>query len=104
MAHTLISAQTDAVSTKAPFRVVDVPAMVFASNLAGAEEVDLFVSPDDGTTWITLGLEEGDGTPAAVTLTATRTAFIIHSPMYLGVTKDATVGAAGVFLSDIINS
>lgn len=104
MAHTLISAQTGAVSTKAEFAVVDVPATLLATGLAGAEEADIFISPDQGTTWATLGMEEGTGTPAVVTLTATRTAFVIEAPMYIGVTKDASTGAAGVFLSDLTDT
>lgn len=104
MAHTLIAAQTDAVSTKAEFAVVDVPATLFAVGLAGGEEADIFVSPDHGTTWATLGMDEGDGTPAVVTLTATRTAFVITSPMHLGVTKDSSTGAAGVYLSDLTDT
>lgn len=100
MALTLITATTDAVSTKAEYVCHSPPATVFAVGLAGAEEADLFISPDNGTTWQALGLEEGDGSPGLVTLTATRTAFTINSPMYLGVTKDASVGAAGVYVSD----
>lgn len=105
MAHTLIAPTEDAVTTKAEFSVVDVPATLLATGLAGGVEVDISISSDQGTTWATLGMEEGNGTPAVITLTATRTAFVIQSPMYIGVVKDASPGsAAGVFLSDLTDT
>ena len=104
MAHTLIAATTAAVATKAEFRVEHYPATLMAVGLAGAEEADIFISPDNGTTWATLGAEDGSGTPKVVTLTATRTAFVIQSPMYIGVTKDSSTGAAGVFIADDIDT
>jgi len=100
MAHTLIAAVTGAVATKAEFNVIDLPATLMATGLAGGEEADIFISPDQGTTWATLGAEDGSGTPKVITLTATRTAFPILSPMYIGVTKDSSSAAAGVFIAD----
>ncbi len=100
MAKTLITATTSAVTSKASYSVCKPPVTVFAVGLAGAETCSFYISPDHGTTWQTLGMEEGDGTPAALTLTATRTAVKIDFPCYLGVTKAATTGAAGVYVAD----
>jgi hypothetical protein len=60
-----------------------------AAGLAGAEEVDIFVS--DGTGWATYG----DGS-AAITLTATLPAVSLPAGPRYAVLKDATAGAAGV--------
>lgn len=99
MAHTLIAAQTDAVVVKAAFAVHRVPATLFAVGLAGAEECDIYISPDQGTTWTEL-----DKDSAVVKLTHADSSFSIQSPMHLGVLKDATVAAAGVYLSDSIDT
>lgn len=103
MAYTLISAQTDAVATKAGFAVRKVPATLFATGLAGVEECDIFISEDEGATWTVLSTAEAGGASAARKLIVGQMAFEITSHMYIGVTKDATVGAAGVFLSDEAN-
>lgn len=98
MAHTIISSQTAAVSTVQSIRVSHVPATLFATGLAGAEECDLYISPDAGATWEVL---DKDSSP--VTLTAVNSSYSIQSPMLLGVKKDATSAASGIYLSDEIN-
>ena len=92
---TIIGETTDAVSTTAEFPVVQkmLPATISATNLAGAETVAILFSVDGGATFEPLAQ---DGTD--LELTATSNVFTIQSPMMLGVTKSATVGASGVFI------
>ena len=94
--QTLIEAQTDAVSTQAPFQVTrdNLPVTLMAVGLAGSEECDLYFSHDEGTTWTLLRDKDGN----VLKLTATVTSLAIDSPILLGVTKDASVGAAGVYV------
>lgn len=94
MVMTLISAQTDEVATKARFPITQdrVPTTIIADNLAGAEEVDFYFSIDDGATWALLYV---DG--SAVVLTATDNAKTFYGPMLIGVVKDETAGACGVY-------
>lgn len=94
MAVEIIPAQTDAVTVQARIRVTEVPATIIADNLAGAEECDLYFSVDDGANWVTL---QEDGSPTK--LTAVNNAIAVYSPMLIGVTKDATAGACGVYQS-----
>lgn len=100
MAYTLITAVTDAVATKAGFAVREVPATLFATGLAAAEECDIFISPDEGANWIALSGHDFAGGVEPKKLVATKISYEILTPMYIGVTKDATVAAAGVYLSD----
>lgn len=94
MAVEIIAATTSAVTVKARIRVTEVPSTIIADNLATTEECDLFFSVDNGTTWKTL---QEDGAPTV--LTATNNAVAIYSPMLIGITKDATAGACGVYQS-----
>ena len=64
-----------------------------ATNLAGAETVEIMFSVDGGTTFEELAQDGAD-----LTLTATANTLAITSPLLLGVKKDATVAAAGVFV------
>lgn len=90
----LIAATTSAVATKAPYKITQdrVPTTIIADNLAGAEEVDIFFSIDAGATWQTLQVEG-----SAVKLTATDNAKTFYGPMLIGVVKDSTAGACGVY-------
>lgn len=94
--QTLIEETTSAVTTPAFVKVTQdmVPATLIASGLATTEEAQVLVSVDDGVTNQEV-LQEG----TTVVLTATDTVKSINSPMMVGVTKDATVAAGGVFLS-----
>jgi hypothetical protein len=89
----IIASQTAAVTAKASVETGAYGTVTFsADNLAGAEEVDLFVNV--GGTWKTL--VDADG--AAVTLTVNKTfATVEGGPTYAAV-KDATAGACGVFV------
>lgn len=69
------------------------PVLLFANNLAGAEEVDIFLSPD-GTNWQVY--KEGSTTKV---LTATITMLPLAYPGRYKVSKDATVGACAVFIN-----
>lgn len=94
--QTIIAAQTGAVATQVPFRVDrnNAPVTIMATGLAGAEEVDIFFSADNGSTWSVLRDKDGND----MKLTATVTSLAVDSPVMLGFTKDASVGAAGVFV------
>ena len=96
--QTLISARTAAVvnPNEAKYQVTSnrVPCSLIADGLAGAEEVDIFFSVDNGTTWVTLTV---DG--SVVVLTATDTAKTFYGPRMIGVLKDATAAACGVYMS-----
>lgn len=69
------------------------PATLFVTNLAGVEEVDIFISQDAG---LTFQASAQDG--SLVTMSLLNNTLSINSPMRIGVTKDATVSASGVFL------
>ena len=99
-AITVIPKQTDAVTDTRfiALRKDQVPATIMANDLAGSEEVDIFFSPDGGETFDT-AFQEG----SAVVLTATANLLTIESPVHLGVQKDATVAAVGVFVSIGVN-
>lgn len=90
----LIAAATGAVVTQVPYKVNQdrIPTTIVADNLAGAEEVDLYFSIDRGANWIVLNV---DGSP--VVLTATDNAKTFYGPLYIGILKDATAGACGVY-------
>ena len=93
--HELIAPTTDAVATHVTFPIEQrfLPASIFATGLAGVEEVDLFFSVDNGVTFLAA---QQDGSP--VTLSLTNNEQSIVAPIFLGITKDATVSAAGVYL------
>lgn len=92
----LISARTGAVTTEVPFELTAdrVPALLMAHDLATSEEVDILVSYDGGTNWVTY-----TESTTAVTLVATGPFKVLTAPGLYGVLKDATAGAAGVFIS-----
>lgn len=92
---TLISPTTSAVTTKAKFQVTrdNLPVTISAPGLATTEECDIYYSQDGGTTW---SLLYDDG--SAVVLTATKTAISVYAPILLGVVKDATASAVGVYV------
>ena len=94
----LIAPVTGAVGSgaEAPFPVTQdrLPCTILADGLATTEEVQLSWSIDGGTTWVPL-LQGG----AAIVLTATINAVPITSPMLIGVTKDATAAACGVYVA-----
>lgn len=90
----IIAAQTGAVATQKPYKITQdrVPTTIIADNLAGAEEVDIYFSVDAGATWVLLYVDD-----VAVVLTATANAKTFYGPMLIGVLKDATAGACGVY-------
>lgn len=93
---TLIEPTTAAVTTTV-FHAIqgeDVPATLIVQGLAGAEEVDIVISVDNGATSAT-AFQDG----AAIVLTATDNTLAINSAMRIGVLKDATLAATGVFIS-----
>ena len=91
----LIKAQTGAVSVVAQFPVLqkDLPATVFASNLAGSESAAILFSIDGGANFEPLAQDGSD-----LTLVATANSLAITSPMLLGVTQPAPAAASGVFI------
>ncbi len=93
---TLIPEQTGVVTTPVFNEIVggDTPATLIATGLAGVEEVDVLISVDNGVSNQPV-VQEG----TTVKLTVTNNTVTINSPMTVGVIKDTTVGAAGVFLS-----
>lgn len=99
--QTLIEPTTAAVSQIAFVDVTQdmVPATIIATGLAGVEETQVLVSVDDGAT-SQAAIQEG----TTIVLTVTDTVKSVNSPMMIGVTKDATVGASGVFLAYRINT
>ena len=92
---TLILEQTAVVTTPAAQQVqpLDLPSTIFATNLAGSEEVDVLFSIDGGLTFEPLSQDGAD-----LKLTETTNTYTIVSPLLLGVTKDATASASGVFI------
>jgi hypothetical protein len=92
---TVISPVTDAVSAKTAFETNGYERAFLSANLlAGAEEVDIFI--DAGGTWVPLPDAAMTGTAK---LTATITALELAAGPRYAVTKDATVGACGVFVT-----
>ena len=91
----IIKEQTGAVTAVAEFAVMQrmLPATLFATGLAGAETVEVLFSVDGGATFEELSQDGAD-----LTLTATANVFNIQSPLLLGVKKDATIAAGGVFI------
>lgn len=63
------------------------------TNLAGAEEVEILFSIDGGDTFEPLSQDGAD-----LVLSATANTYRVESAMFLGVLKDATASAAGVFI------
>lgn len=100
MTYKLISDRIAAVAAGSEFEIdashetTGLPITIVANNLAGAEEVDLYISVDSGTTWITLVDSVGN----AVKLTATVPMRTLYAPALYGVLKDATAGACGVYV------
>ena len=94
--QTLIPAATAAETTEkiAKIRQEALPATLFATGLAGSEKAVVSISPDGGATFVEVQ-QEG----VAIELTAINNTISINSPMTIGVTKEATVSAAGVFLN-----
>ncbi len=91
---TVIAAQTGAVSAKQPFSAEGAESVTVSANLlAGAEEVDLFM--DSNGTWLVLADSEG----TAIKLTATITMLVLEGGNRYAATKDATVGACGVYVT-----
>jgi outer membrane lipoprotein SlyB len=95
-AQVLIEPTTSAVTTPAFIQVVQkmIPGTLIADGLATTEEVQILISIDDGDTNRAVQ-QEG----SVLVLTATDFVKTINSPMTVGVTKDATVGATGVFFA-----
>ena len=92
----LIAPVTGAVVAKAPFQITQdrCPVTILADGLATTEEVDLYWSIDGGTTWVLL--QQGG---APIVLDATNNAVKIDHPMLIGVVKDATAAACGVYVA-----
>lgn len=91
--RTPISPTTAAVTAKAPFNTRGCTAVtVSADNLAGAEEVSIFIYTNGGWEVMT------DTAGAAVKLTATVPLKVLEGGPRYGVTKTSTVGACGVFI------
>ena len=93
---TIIKEQTDAVTVNVPYPIIKsmVPCTISATNLAGSETVTISFSVDGGQNF-EASFQEG----SAITLTATAKQLSINSPVYLGITKSATVGTTGVFIN-----
>lgn len=97
-AETIISERTAAVTVHVLFPVTSdmVPATIYATNLAGSENIDLFIVTviDGQNTFETIVQET-----TTVVLSVTNKVVTINSPMRIAVLKDATEGTAGVFLA-----
>lgn len=93
---TIIKPQTAAVTVNAPYPIDKsmIPCTISASNLAGSETVTISFSNDGGKNF-EASFQEG----SAVTLTPTNKQLSINTPVYLGITKDLTVGLTGVFIN-----
>ena len=91
----LISPQT-AAATSAEFVVNGRnPVTIFASNLAGSENVDIqFKTGDVQNPWVALA-EDG----STVVLSTTNNAEVIAAPGTYRVLKDVTAGDCGVYLA-----
>ncbi len=95
-AHTVIPKQTAAVTTPVVVNLESpqaLPATIVAVGLATTETATISFSEDDGTTK-TEAKQEG----VSVVLSATNNIIKIDSPVTITVVKDATAGAAGVFV------
>lgn len=89
---TVIAATTSAVVTQVPVQSDKFPHITLsASNLAGAEEVDIYVRSD--TAWVVVA---DPATGNAVKLTATIPAVSLRGGPLYGVLKDATAGSCSV--------
>jgi len=94
--QTIIKATTAAISVNVPYPVINsmLPATISATNLAGSETVTISFSHDGGKTF-----EVSFQDDSVVELTPTKKLLSINSPVYLGITKSATVAACGVFFN-----
>lgn len=97
MSITVVASQTGSASGYFTVTGAQTPVLLFANNLAGAEEVDIHISPD-GTNWQVY--KEGSTTQV---LTATITMKALAYPGQYRVTKDATAGACAVFINYGVN-
>lgn len=96
-AETIIPKQTAAVTTAKIVRILDhkeIPATIFARDLAGGETVTIEISEDDG---VSGGSVLQDGSTVELNATSNNT-FSVNSPMTLRITKSITVSAVGVFI------
>ena len=91
----VIAPTTSAITAQAMRRVKTVPSTIIADALAGAEEVEVYATIDDGLNWF---VYQQEGAP--VVLTATSQSFSVQSPITLGFLKDATASACGVYQMD----
>ena len=91
--QTIIKPTIPVVTINVPFPVIKsmLPGTLSATNLATTEKVTVSFSHDGGKTF------EAAKDGAAVELTATKNQLSINSPVYMGITKSATVAACGVF-------
>ncbi len=89
----IITAQTAAVTTKAAFRIHkgNLPVTISTEGLAGSEEIDFYHRVNGS--WELLKKDT-----AAVTFTASdMEPKTFYGPIEIGIMKDATVAAVGVF-------
>jgi hypothetical protein len=93
MSIAVVASQTGSASGYFTVTGANTPVLLFANNLAGAEEVDIYISPD-GSNWQVY--KEGSTTKV---LTATITMLPLEYPAQYRVTKDATAGACAVFIN-----
>jgi len=97
-AETIISERTAAVTVHVLHAITSdmVPATIYATNLAGSEEVDIFIVTNiNGMDTFETIIQE----TTTVVLSATDNTKTINSPMRIAVLKDASSGTAGVFLA-----
>jgi hypothetical protein len=92
----IIAAQTGAKTTRFFLEQHQVPARLSASGLAGSETVTLSAVDGKGATEVVTPVYK-DG--AAVTLKATDPVVAMYAPGRYEVTKSATAGLSGVFVS-----
>lgn len=97
MAEVLI-APTTAAAESEPFQLGRAapfaPSTILATGLAGAEEVEVQFSPDNGDTWLD-AMEDS----TQIVLDANTNHIGVYSPIMIKVTKGITAGAVGVYLS-----
>ena len=98
MAQELLAPQT-AAAASSPFKVSSEqngnrPVSVMTTGLAGAENADVQFSVNGGSIWNDL-FQDG----SQVRLTAINNSVTIYGPGLYRVDKEATAGAAGVFIS-----
>lgn len=97
-AQTIIVAKTGSeTKAKIALTIGYISGLIFATGLSGADvdkEIDIFVSPDEGTTWEPLMV---DG--SQIVLSSSRNSFPVENVFFAGFDKPTTTGNVGLYIS-----